>query len=187
MVKIIKKQEFLEFPSTVSVSVNARKVTVKGSRGTLTRDFSHIQGDLAMVGGGKKLRIDMWFSTRKQLAAINSVKSEINNMILGVTKGFRYKMRLVYAHFPINVNVADNGAVLEIRNFLGEKITRKVAMLGDVKVSRSQVKDEIILEGNDVIAVSQSAASVWQSTLVKGKDIRKFLDGIYVSERGIIE
>ena len=35
----------------VSVSVSARKVTVKGTRGTLTRDFSHVQGDIAMVGG----------------------------------------------------------------------------------------------------------------------------------------
>jgi large subunit ribosomal protein L9e len=71
-------------------------------------------------------------------------------------QGFRYKMRLVYAHFPINVNVADGGKLLEIRNFLGEKITRKVQMLGDVKISRSQVKDELILEGNDVTEVSQS-------------------------------
>ena len=66
-------------------------------------------------------------------------------------------MRLVYAHFPINVNVADAGKTLEIRNFLGEKIVRRVGMLGDVKVARSTgVKDELVLEGSDVIAVSQS-------------------------------
>ena len=27
------------------------------------------------------------------------------NMITGVTKGYEYKMRLVYAHFPININI----------------------------------------------------------------------------------
>jgi large subunit ribosomal protein L9e len=26
-------------------------------------------------------------------------------MITGVTKGYEYKMRLVYAHFPININI----------------------------------------------------------------------------------
>ena len=32
----------------------------------------------------------------------------INNLIIGVTKGFKYKMRYVYAHFPINVNIEKN-------------------------------------------------------------------------------
>ena len=29
----------------------------------------------------------------------------LQNMITGVTKGYEYKMRLVYAHFPININI----------------------------------------------------------------------------------
>lgn len=44
-------------------------------------------------------------------------------------------------------------------------------------------KDELILTGNSVEAVSQSAALIQQSTDVKNKDIRKFLDGLYVSEK----
>jgi large subunit ribosomal protein L9e len=39
------------------------------------------------------------------------------------------------------------------------------------------------LEGNDLELVSRSAGLIQQSTLVKNKDIRKFLDGIYVSEK----
>lgn len=41
--------------------------------------------------------------------------------------------------------------------------------------------------GNDIDAVSQSAASIHTACLVKNKDIRVFLDGIYVSERTTIE
>ncbi len=44
-------------------------------------------------------------------------------------------------------------------------------------------KDELIISGNSIEAVSQSAALIQQSTTVKRKDIRKFLDGLYVSEK----
>jgi len=135
----------------------------------------------------KKVVASVYFANREQIAAIRTVLSHINNMIVGVTKGFEYKMRLVYAHFPINVTPVDNGKVLEIRNFLGEKIVRRVEMLEGVKIDRSEkVKDELVLVGNNLELVSQSAASVKQSCAVKNKDIRKFLDGIYVSERNII-
>jgi len=91
---------------------------------------------------------------------------------------------MVYAHFPINLNIIDEGKGVEIRNFLGEKRVRKIFMSNDVLCEKNESsKDEIILKGNDLSLVSMSASAIQQSCLVKNKDIRKFLDGIYVSEK----
>ncbi|KAG6491296.1 60S ribosomal protein L9-like [Zingiber officinale] len=185
--KTILSSQTMDIPEGVTVKVNAKIVEVEGPRGKLTRDFKHLNLDFELIEGGKKLKVDAWFGSRKTTAAIRTSLSHIDNLITGVTKGYRYKMRLVYAHFPINASITPNNSCIEIRNFLGEKKVRKVDMLEEVKIFRSEkVKDELVLEGNDVELVSRSAALINQKCHVKNKDIRKFLDGIYVSEKGTI-
>ena len=119
---------------------------------------------------------------------MRTVCSHIKNMMIGVTQGFLYKMRAVYAHFPINLTLVDgpNGkkGALDIRNYLGEKVTRTVNCHPGVSIELSKdVKDEIQLSGNDIEAVSLTAARIQGSCKCPDKDIRKFLDGIYVSEK----
>jgi large subunit ribosomal protein L9e len=80
-------------------------------------------------------------------------------------------MRLVYAHFPINAIPSEDGTSLQVRNFLGEKIVRECPMLEGTKVSLSEIKDELIIQGNDIEKVSQSAASLTDKTRVKNKDV----------------
>merc|ERR1712072_949606 len=170
-------------PKDVKVSIHNRRVLVEGPRGKLQRTFRDTSFDMLI----KKnvVHVELWFCSRKTISCVRTVASHIRNMITGVTKGYEYKMRFVYAHFPHNVSISDDGRVVEIRNFLGEKVVRRVPMLKGVTVVRSEdVKDEIVLSGNDIEKVSQSAANINLITLVKNKDIRKFLDGVYVSEKG---
>lgn len=54
------------------------------------------------------VNIELHHGARKNVATLRTVKSLINNLIIGVVKGFKYKMRYVYAHFPINVNLEKN-------------------------------------------------------------------------------
>jgi large subunit ribosomal protein L9e len=171
---------------TVTVDYKSRQVRVKGPRGVLSKDFRHV--NLEMQKAGKnKIHLVIWHGGRKHVACIRTISTHIENMIKGVTKGFEYKMRFVYAHFPINVNVTEDGTLVEVRNFLGEKLVRRVKMLDGVKVVQSAAtKDELVLSGNDIEKVSQSAATIQQSCAVKNKDIRKFLDGIYKSEVGTV-
>ncbi|XP_021339065.1 60S ribosomal protein L9-like [Mizuhopecten yessoensis] len=181
--KIVQSNQLVKIQPGLTGSVKARKVIITGPRGTLTRSFRHLAVDISMIGKNT-IKVEKWYGKHKELAAVRTVCSHIENMMKGVTKGYLYKMRSVYAHFPINVAIMDGGHAVEVRNFLGEKFTRKVNMLPGVTFSTSpSMKDEFFLQGNDIEAVSRSAALVQQSTSVKDKDIRKFLDGIYVSEK----
>ncbi|XP_015928691.1 large ribosomal subunit protein uL6 [Parasteatoda tepidariorum] len=181
--RTIEASQMVKIPKNVKICVKSRVIHVKGPRGFLKRDFKHLQVDMELLGRDK-LRIRKWFGIRKELACVRTVCSHIENMIKGVTQGYLYKMRSVYAHFPINITTSKEGNLVEIRNFLGEKIVRRVNMLPGVVCKNSTAqKDELLLEGNNIESVSRSAALIHQSTLVKRKDIRKFLDGIYVSEK----
>ena len=155
-----------------------RVITVSGKRGTLVREFKHINLDITKTEEGN-VKVDLWFGKRKQLACIRTVCSHIENMCTGVMKGYTYKMRFVYSHFPINV---------EIRNYLGEKLVRRVKLCDGVEYVRTaDVKDQIELTDNDINAVSLTAANIQQTTKDVTHDIRKLLDGIYVSWKGNAE
>merc|ERR1712060_1004611 len=153
--------------------------------GTLKRDFKHLPIELFLCGNEVRARI--YFAKSKQLSMLRSVCSHIQNLFDGVEKNFVYKMRLVYAHFPINANITNGGKTVEIRNYLGEKVVRTVNLFPSVKIEKgATVKDELVLTGPDIDLVSRSAALIRQACLSKNKDIRKFLDGIYVSSHGIL-
>jgi large subunit ribosomal protein L9e len=183
----VKSTRTVAVPADVQIWIKARRVRVKGPRGVLEKSFKQIKVELELQKKGKEVLCTMWFGNRKGLACIRTVCAHIQNMIDGVTKGFEYKMRMVYAHFPINVNVEEQGTLVEVRNFIGQKVLRKVSMMEGVTCVRGEdVKDQLILSGNSLDNVSQSAANIQQCVRVCDKDIRKFLDGIYVSERGNI-
>ncbi|GAA5835823.1 hypothetical protein JCM5353_003361 [Sporobolomyces roseus] len=189
--KQIYKEEELVIPAGVDITIKARVITVTGPRGTLQKNAQHVNMSMRVVAPSEKaltpvhkVKLVVWHGGRKHVACLRTIRSQIENMIQGVRFGFAYKMRLVYAHFPINVIISDDKQSVEIRNFLGEKRVRNVKMLEGVTIEESKAqKDEIIISGNDVDLVSQSAADIHGQTLVRNKDIRKFLDGIYVSEK----
>ena len=64
---------------------------VKGPRGTLWRDFNHISAELSLLGKKKKrLQVDKWWGNRMELVTVSTTCSHVQNMIKGVTLGFRY-------------------------------------------------------------------------------------------------
>ena len=195
--KTVLATRTVEIPADVEVEIKSRVVKVAGKLGKLERDFKHLAIELRVVEGAdiddpkmdeeakskKYVKLDIWFANRKQLATVRTVCSHIENMFVGVTRGFLYKMKFVYSHFPINVSLS--GETVEIRNFLGERRVRKVKLCPGVKYTRTaDIKDQIELSGIDIAMVSLTASNIQGATNIRHKDLRKFLDGIYVSEKG---
>jgi len=194
MKHILIKHELPLVTPGVEVTVKGRRVTVTGPKGTVNSDFSHASCKLKIVStqSGKKLVVSMMNATRKEGATVRSIITTVKKMIVGVNQGYRYKMRLVYAHFPINVSIVNTemkdgvemGKRIEVRNFVGQKEVFCSDMMGESWVRMGEMRDEIYVEGIDLRDVSQSASRIHLSCRVKKKDIRKFLDGVYVWAKG---
>jgi large subunit ribosomal protein L6 len=167
----------VEIPENVEGTLDGRVVTIKGEKGELTRDFSHAPIKIQL--DGKIVTVQASWPRKKEAALVGTVRSHIQNMIKGVTTGFTYKLKIVFSHFPITVKVVGNH--LTITNFTGERNPRKAKIMGETKVI---IKGEdIIVQGISLDDVSQTAANIQNSTKIKSKDPRVFLDGIYVYEK----
>lgn len=125
------------------------------------------------------MRIWAEWPRKKEASLVGTIYSHIKNMITGVQKGFTYKIKIVFSHFPITVKVKDKAVLIE--NFGGERNPRKAKIVGNTKVKVQS--EDVILQDINLEDVSQTAANIEQATKVKRKDPRIFLDGLFVYER----
>ncbi len=182
MVKDVHVRKEIDIPEDVNVDIDGLKVRVEGPKGVLERDFSHMR-PILLRKEGNKVVAEAYFARAKDRAKIGTIIAHIRNMIIGVTKGYKYYLKIIFSHFPITVKV--EGDKVLINNFLGERAPRVARIMPGVKVS---VKGEdVVVEGIDIEAVGQTAANIELATKVKGFDRRKFMDGIYIYRKKVIE
>jgi large subunit ribosomal protein L6 len=172
--RAVEVTQTIKIPQGVEVSIDGRVVTVKGPKGTLTRNFSSASVSIQLKDD--EISVETTWPRKKEASLVGTIHSHINNMITGVTKGFTYKLKVVFAHFPVTVKV--KGDTIIIENFTGERSPRIAKIQGNSKV---MVKGEdIIVQGLNLEDVSQTAANMERATRVTRKDPRIFLDGIYI-------
>ncbi|MEM2021717.1 MAG: 50S ribosomal protein L6 [Zestosphaera sp.] len=182
MVRATLVRDRVKIPEGVSVSVEGGRVSVRGPKGEVSRDFSHAVGVTISVEDGEVV-VMTTFARREDVARVYSVSAHIRNMILGVSRGYRYWLRVIYSHFPISVRVEGNKVLIE--NFIGERSPRIAEIVGKAYVKVQ--KNDIIVEGIDVEEVSQTAANIEQATKIRGLDRRVFADGIYIYKREFMD
>lgn len=172
----------INIPEGTEVTKEGNILIVKGKKGKLQKDFTKIPTTMVFEEG--KIIIKPPGKRKKDLALINTVRSIINNMIIGVENGFTYKLKIVFSHFPISVKVKDNQVIVD--NYFGERSSRISKIVGD-STNVTVSGDDIIVKGPSLEAVSQTASNIESSTKIKDKDLRVFLDGVYVysKEKGM--
>ncbi len=166
--------ESIGLPEKASCSLEGSTLKLKGPKGELSRRFPN--PNITIKAEGSSITITAKGSTKKDKKIIGSIKSHVKNMIKGVREGYTYDMKICSGHFPMNV--AATGKELVVKNFLGERVPRKLQIRGNVtiKVAGSDIK----IEGVDKEEVSQTAASIEQMTRRANFDRRIFQDGIYI-------
>jgi large subunit ribosomal protein L6 len=164
-------------PENVETELEGNTLKVTGEKGTITRIFKapsiHIKTAKGVVS------VSTSSDRKKDVAKLGTVRSHITNMIKGVQGGYEYRLRVFYAHFPVNISVDDN--IVKIDNFLGEKYPRYAQIAEGCQVTVQG--DTITVSGIDKEGVGQTAANLEQATRIKKKDPRVFQDGIYLFEK----
>ena len=180
MAAVTEIKEKIKIPNGVEITIEEKTVHVKGEKGSLSRMLSHPKINITAKNNIVEISC-MGSPKRKEKALIGTFRAHINNMIKGVTEGFEYKMKTVFAHFPIKTSV--EGDVFIIQNFLGERSPRKAIILEGVTVEAKG--ENVTVSGIDKEKVGQTAANIERATKVKKRDIRVFQDGVYIiSKRG---
>ncbi len=167
----------IEIPEGVEANLEGSKLIVKGEKGENEREFrigkiDFQKKDNLIILGYKK-------ATKKEKKIINTVASHIRNMLKGVKENFEYKLKICSSHFPITVDIQENEAT--VKNFLGEKIPRKVKIPKDVEVNID--REIITITSNDKESAGQAAANFEKATKIRNKDRRIFQDGIFITNK----
>jgi len=168
------RQTTVEMPQGVSASLTGRTLSIKGKLGEARKHFDKIDVNLSVEGN--RVVFSPFSLKKKDNVIINTVTSIVDNMVTGVTKGYTYKLKVVYAHFPITVKTKGDQVLVE--NFVGERSPRVSQIVGDCRVSIEG--DDILVKGVSLEDVGQTAANIELATKIRRKDQRIFLDGVYI-------
>lgn len=170
-------ESIIKLPEGIEAALNDYVITVKGPKGESSKK---LKSNLASIEiKGKEIIIKSPKDNRRGKTMVNTFKAHIKNLIKGVNNGYEARLRICYAHFPINVKIEGNTFIIE--NFGGEKIPRKTKINPDTKVV---VKgSEIIVTGINKESVGQTAANIELATKIVKKDRRIFQDGIWLIKK----
>ena len=155
----------IDLPENVEIAQDGDVVTVKGPKGTLSREISPL---IKMTVDGKVVKFERSSDDNKVRALHGTTRANVNNMVEGVVNGFKNTMKLVGVGYRAQ--------------FKGDKLILTVGYSNPVEMAKPEgidikVPDNTTIEisGIDKQAVGDFAAevrAVRSPEPYKGKGIR---------------
>ena len=162
-------------PAGVDVSFNAGQISVKGTGGALQMTLNSL---VTMTNDAGKLNFAPANDSRDADAMTGTMRQLVNNMVVGVTKGFEKKLSLI----GVGYKAQATGAKLNLA--VGYSHPVNIDMPAGIKVE-TPAPTEIIIKGADRQRVGQIAAeirAVRPPEPYKGKGIRYADEKITIKE-----
>ncbi|MBI2609704.1 50S ribosomal protein L6 [Candidatus Giovannonibacteria bacterium] len=154
----------IAIPSGVSVAIDGSRVTVKGPKGELSRDF---RDEIKMVEENKTLQLSIAKETRLARALWGTYASHLKNMILGVTEGYTKRLELQGIGYKAQLEGKDL--------LLSLGFSHPVKFPAPLGISFNVEKNFIVVSGIDKEKVGMTAAEIRELKKpepYKGKGIR---------------
>lgn len=172
------KQRPIELELVLPERVEAKKegniLIIKGPKGECKRTVA--EPVLHLTVKDKKVLLSTKSSTKAEKKRVYAYEEHIKNMIIGVTDGHHYILKICSGHFPMNVSVS--GTKIIVKNLLGEKFPRTLQIKAGVIVKVEG--DKINVSSPDKELAGTTASDIENFSKRPGFDTRIFQDGIYI-------
>jgi large subunit ribosomal protein L6 len=162
-------------PAGVDVSIKEDQISVKGARGAL---FLAQNALVKVVGDAGKLSFTPANDSREANAMSGTMRQLVNNMVVGVTKGFEKKLSLV----GVGYKAQAQGAKLNLTVGYSHPVNKDMPV--GITVA-TPTPTEIVINGADRQRVGQVAAeirAIRPPEPYKGKGIRYSDEKITIKE-----
>ena len=140
----------VEIPAGVEVALNGSEVSIKGTKGTLTRN---IHSDVEVTQEGTSLKSSAINDEKQSIAQAGTTRALLNNMVLGVTQGFEKKLTLV----GVGYRAKAQGSKLDLTLGFSHPVQYQVPE--GIKIETPS-QTEIVVSGADKQKVGQVAADI---------------------------
>ncbi|HHH43964.1 MAG TPA: 50S ribosomal protein L6 [Gammaproteobacteria bacterium] len=148
MSRVAKKP--VELPKGVEISINGQAITVKGSKGSLSRD---IHASVGISQEDNVLSFAPKDGSKTAMALTGTTRALVNNMVVGVSQGFEKKLELVGVGYRAQAQGQKLNLTLGFSHPVDYVVPEGVTV-------ETPSQTEVVIKGTDKQQVGQVAAEI---------------------------